>query len=110
MPVELIKCSGAVGIYPWKGSGHDIFSGMFKDIFTDFALLRPWSRRRTAEADSSHGKGEAVRNLHCTNAGSFMRRSSAVGFLRVLKESAKLLARLGFHGAEMGHHVPRGVC
>lgn len=43
MPVELVKCSGAVRIYTWKGSGHDVSNGMFKDIFADFLLLRLWS-------------------------------------------------------------------
>lgn len=43
MSIELIKCSGAVRIYTWKGSGHGVSSGMFKDIFTHFLLLRLWS-------------------------------------------------------------------
>lgn len=43
MPIEQIKCSGAVRTYTWKGSGHGVSSGMFKDIFADFFLLRLWS-------------------------------------------------------------------
>lgn len=45
MPIELIKCSRADRIYTWKCSGQDAPSGMFKDIFADFLLLRLWSTR-----------------------------------------------------------------
>lgn len=36
MPVELIKCNrDSRDIqYTWKGSGHDVSSGMFKDMVT----------------------------------------------------------------------------
>lgn len=71
MPVELVKCSGAVRIYTWKGSGHDVSSGMFKDIFADFLLLRLWSaggqRRRIPLIDGGrHQKPvlQKLRQLH----------------------------------------------
>lgn len=107
MPVELIKCSQAVRICTWKGSGHDVSSGMFKDIVTDFLLLRLWSaggQRRLIPLI-----GSDMRNRYCKSLGSFTKRASAVGFLRVLKESTKLLTCLRFHRAEMGLHIPRQV-
>lgn len=76
---------------------------MFKDIFTDFILLRLWSaggQRRRIPLIGRHEK-PVVQELR-----QLEKRSSAVGFLRVLKESTKLLTRLGFNGAEMRYHIP----
>lgn len=107
MPNELIKCTRAVRIYTWKGSEHDVSSGMFKNIFTDFLVPRLWSAGGQCRLIPLIGTD--MRNLYCKRLGSFTRRPSAVGFLRVLKESTKLLTRLSFHRAEMGLHVPRQV-
>ena len=104
MPVELIKCCRAVRIYTWKGSGHDVSSGMFIDIFADLLLLRLWSAGRQCRLIPLIGRGRLEKPV------LQRRRASAVGLLRLLKESTELLTCLGFHRAEMGLHIPRQVC
>lgn len=73
MPTELIKCSKAVWIDTWKRSGR----------YTPVTVY-----------PSGMVKGPVGQER-------FTERLSAVGFVRLLKESTKLLTRLGFHRAKM---------
>lgn len=50
MPIELIKCNrdGQDIKYTWKGSGHDVSTGMFKRHFRRLLTAKTVVRWRTA--------------------------------------------------------------